>query len=312
MIVTLTPNPSLDRTLEIDGFRRGGVVRANRFWLDPGGKGVNVSRVLSLAGVDTIAVFPCGPKDSDFLELLDSYGVFAHVVPISGRIRQNISVLEPEGVITHINEPGPTLSEDEAHRILAAVEAEMKHAEWVCASGTLAPGLAPDLYAQVSKLARKEGARVAVDTSSEYLELAIENGVDLIKPNRHELEEAVGGGVSTLGDAIEAARILQNRGAERVLASLGGDGAILIQGNDVFHCEADAGPVVSTVGAGDALLAGFLAGGANGPDALSNGVAWAGAKVLLPGSTMPEAAKVRTVKVKLMTKPNVMRKLREG
>ena len=311
MIATFTPNPSIDRTLEVDEFVRGGVIRANKFRLDPGGKGVNVARVLSSAGVQTLAIFPCGADDLDFVHLLEAAGVPCKVVPISGRIRQNISILEPEGVITHLNEPGPRLSSAEVTALLETVSDAANGADWICASGSLTPGQDAGLYNEVARLARLHGCKVAVDTSGEPLKRAITGGVDLIKPNRHELEEAVGGEVTTVGDAIEASLALHRAGSNAVLASLGSDGAILIEGGHASHAQARVDEVVSNVGAGDALLAGFLAAGGSGIEALAEGIAWAAAKISLPGSQMPRSSQIERSLVRVSQEPDKSRKLKE-
>ena len=311
MIATFTPNPSLDRTLEVDSLVRGGVVRANGFRLDPGGKGVNVARVLASAGVPTLAIFPCGEEDLGFIHLLEAAGVPCRVVPIGGRIRQNISILEPEGVITHVNEPGPSLATEEIASLLSAVAESATGAAWICASGSLPPGQDPDLYREVAGIARAQGSKVAVDTSGEPLARAVAGGVDLIKPNRHELEEAVSGEIVTLGDAIEAALVLHHAGSRAVLASLGADGAVLVEGGRSWHAEAEVSEVVSNVGAGDALLAGFLASGGAGPSALAEGIAWAVAKISLPGSKMPQSDQINRSLVKVSQRPEKSRKLEE-
>ena len=312
MIATFTPNPSLDRTLEVDSLVRGGVVRANRLRLDPGGKGVNVARVLASAGLSTLAIFPCGKDDLDFIHLLEAAHVPCRVVPIAGRIRQNISILEPEWVITHLNEPGPRITAAEVASLLAAVSDSARGAAWICASGSLPPGQDPDLYHQVARLAHENGSKVAVDTSGEPLTRAVNGGVDLIKPNRHELEEAVSGEIATLGDAIDAALALHRGGSGAVLASLGADGAVLVEDGRFWHAEAPVSEVVSNVGAGDALLAGFLAAGGRGPSALAEGIAWAVAKISLPGSQMPRSDQIERSLVAVSYEPEKSRKLKEG
>ncbi|MDA8261548.1 MAG: 1-phosphofructokinase family hexose kinase [Actinomycetota bacterium] len=311
MIATFTPNPSMDRTLEVDEFVRGGVIRANSFRLDPGGKGVNVARVLSSAGVPTLAIFPCGADDLDFVHLLEAAGVPCTVVSISGRIRQNISILEPEGVITHLNEPGPRLTSSEVLALLDTVSNAARRADWICASGSLPPGQDPGLYQEVARLARLHGCKVGVDTSGEPLARAVAGGVDLIKPNRHELEEAVAGEVTTVGDAVEAAFALNRAGSRAVLASLGSDGAILVEEGVAWHAEARVDEVVSNVGAGDALLAGFLAAGGSGVAALAEGIAWAAAKISLPGSQMPRSEQIERSLVRVSLEPDKSRKLKE-
>ena len=169
MIVTLTPNPSIDRAVLIDALRRGEVHRASSSRIDPGGKGVNVSRALAAQGGSTIAVLPSGGPEGHLLEeLLDAAGVTYASVPVRGSVRMNISVLEPDGTTTKLNEPGPDLSADEVEALLAttlqcAVGAH--GADWVVGCGSLPPGAPTDLYAVLVRRVRERGGRVAIDSS---------------------------------------------------------------------------------------------------------------------------------------------------
>ena len=285
MIVTLTPNPSVDRTVEVDALVRGAVLRATGSRIDPGGKGVNVSRALAAHGVPTCAVLPCGGAEgAQLAALLTVAGVDVRTVPITGSVRANVSVVEPDGTVTKLNEPGPTLT---AGEITAVIEATIKAAEgsaWVVLSGSLPPGCPDDLYAT---LLRALPGPTVVDSSGASLQAALPAGPDLIKPNREELAEAAGQSVDTVGQAVTAARSLIARGARAVLASLGADGAVLVEASGAWYGQAPVAAPVSSVGAGDATLAGFLAGGGHGPAALREALAFGAAAVRLPGSRMP-------------------------
>ena len=150
MIVTLTPNPSVDRAVVIDGLHRGEVHRATSSRVDPGGKGVNVSRALAAQGSATLAVLPAGGPEGHLMEeLLDAAGVARRSVPVAGSLRMNISVLEPDGTTTKLNEPGPHLSPAEVEALLEATlaAAEDEGAAWVVGCGSLPPGAPTDLYA---------------------------------------------------------------------------------------------------------------------------------------------------------------------
>lgn len=288
MIVTLTPNPSVDRTVEVDVLTRGAVLRATSSRIDPGGKGVNVSRALAAHGVDTCAVLPTGGAEGDQLAALLSHaGVAVRTVAISGAVRANVSVVEPDGTVTKLNELGPTLT---AGEIDAVIEATLKAAvgsAWVVLSGSLPPGCPDDLYATL--LRRLPGPTV-VDSSGASLAAALPAGPDLVKPNREELAEVSGLPVDTVGQAVTAARTLLERGAKAVLASLGADGAVLVEAAGAWYGRAPVDAPVSSVGAGDATLAGFLAGGGHGPAALREALAFGAAAVRLPGSRMPGPA----------------------
>jgi len=303
MIVTLTPNPSVDRTIEVDALVRGAVLRAQASRVDPGGKGVNVSRALAANARKTYAVLPAGGWEGDQLAaLLTPEDVPVMLVPVSGSIRANVSVVEPDGTVTKLNEPGPTLSEAELEAVTAATVAAAADADWVAVSGSLPPGTPVDFYARLIQRLGPASVRAAVDTSGPPLVAALAAGPDLIKPNREELAEAAGRPVTTLGEAVTAAEELRRRGARAVLASLGADGALLVDATGAVHGEARVDRPRSAVGAGDALLAGFLAGGGSGPEALAEALAWGAAAASLPGSRMPRPGDLDPAAVRISTR----------
>jgi 1-phosphofructokinase len=300
MIVTCTPNPSVDRTVEIDGLVRGQVLRATGGRIDPGGKGINVSRALAGHGLLTQAVLPVGGAVGDQLvALLRAAGIEVLAVPVSGDVRSNISVVEPDGTVTKLNEPGPVLTPAE---VLALVEATSKaavDASWVVAAGSLPPGVDPTVFALLGKALAEQRVPYVVDSSGAALALALPARPDLVKPNREELAEVSGLPVRTVGEAVTAARAVQQRGARSVLASLGADGAVLVEDDTAWYAESAVTAPVSAVGAGDATLAGFLAAGGRGPEALCEAIAWGAAAVRLPGSRMPHPADLRRADVRL-------------
>ena len=287
MIVTVTPNPSVDRTIYVGRLVRGTVVRAGRTAIHPSGKGVNVARALAASGAGAQAVLPLGGQEGDQLAaMLAEEGISYVPVPIRGAIRVNVSVLEEDGTVTKLNEPGPVLCEDEATALLDAAIRTARGADWLVGAGSLPRGV-PDLYLRLVERSHEAGLPVAIDTQGDLLGGIAAAGADLIKPNLPELAAAGGRWPATLGDAARAAQELADAGARCVLASLGPDGALLVQDGRVWHGEAEAGIVRSTVGAGDAMLAGFLAGGGQGPSALQEALAWAAAACRLSDSGMP-------------------------
>jgi 1-phosphofructokinase len=294
MIVTVTPNPSLDRTLEVESLDRGEVVRASADRSDPGGKGVNVSRALVANGKASRAVLPLGGADGELLaSLLEGLGIEVVPVPIADAIRSNVTVVEPDGTVTKLNAPGPRLSESEVELLIASAVAAARGAAWVVGSGSLAPGTTEDLYARLADAVRPVGAQVAIDTSGPALERALTVGPDLLKPNEEELSEVTGVVPETLGDVVHAASELRSKGVGTVLISLGPSGAVLVDDGEPLHAESDVIVPRSTVGAGDALLAGFLAAGGAGPEALAEAVAWGAAACVLPGTAVPGPADLR-------------------
>ena len=281
MIVTVTPNPSIDRTLRVPMVARGGVVRATAVESEAGGKGINVARVLGLQGVPAVAVAPLSsPSEATFRALLGDTARLA-AVSIRGNVRVNVSLVEPDGTVTKVNEPGPTLQPDEAEALLDRAALEAGGATWVVGTGSLPPGAPVDLYARLAGRL-PAGVRFAVDAEGPALRAAIERGVALAKPNRAELEGLVSTALGTLGEVIDAAAAVVRLGATGMLVSLGPDGAVYVDADGAIHAEAHIEDVANTVGAGDALLAGFLAAGADRA-ALGPAVAWSVAACRSPG-----------------------------
>ena len=286
MILTLTPNPSLDRTVSLPGpLQRGTVQRLTGVVMEPGGKGVNVARVLSNSGRAATALLPAAEHDPILAALgaLELPGLTVHPVLVTGAARINTAVTEPDGTTTKLNELGAGLSEQEIaaveHALLETlattplpVGASPHH--WAVLSGSLPPGIPTNWYARLVGLLREAapGLRIAVDTSDEPLAaLAAElpdSAPDLIKPNGEELGQ---------------------------LAGLPADRAMALEEGAVgaWHATAPEVPVVSTVGAGDSSVAGYILADVNGGDEaerLSTAMAYGSAAASLPGTTLPTPA----------------------
>jgi 1-phosphofructokinase/6-phosphofructokinase 2 len=313
MIVTLTPNPSIDRAVFIDALHRGEVHRGTGSQLDPGGKGVNVSRALAAQGAATTAVLPIGGPEGHLLEdLLDTAGVAHASVPVRGTVRMNISVLEPDGTTTKLNEPGPDLSQDEVEALLETTLERSVGADWVVGCGSLPPGAPTDLYAVLVARVRGRGGRVAIDSSGAPFAAAVAAKPHLIKPNHEELAELVDHDLPTLGHVRDAARELVAGGIEVVAVSLGRDRALLVTDGAFAHARATITAPLSTVGAGDCMLAGLLHGlstGLDPADALMTGVRWGAAAVTLPGSRVPTPDDLDGIRAELTHEPDLARAL---
>jgi 1-phosphofructokinase len=280
MIATVTPNPSLDRTLRLPRFEPGHVNRATATMVEPSGKGVNVALALHGVGVPVRAVLPVGgTAGHEIALLLDGLGLDHVDVPIAGTLRSNISLVEADGRTSKVNEPGPQLSEVEVNALCAKALSASDTGDWVVWAGSLPLGFTPQRLADAVAGTRAAGRLVALDCSGLALEraLAQEGGrlPHLVKPNAEELAEVTGGSLSTLGDVVDAARVLIARGVRTVLVSLGRHGALLVDADlpQPLHGTASVRRVVNTVGAGDAFLAGWLAAayaGGTSSDALAN------------------------------------------
>ena len=300
MILTLTPNPSLDLTYGLDELVRGGVQRAGSMTVEAGGKGINVSRNLVANGMASRAVAPVGgPSGEQFLSLVEGSGMDFVRVPVDGAVRMNVSLAEVGGVLTKVNAAGPRLSDGELDLLLGKMAEAGRDAGWLALCGSLPPGAPADLYARAVALGREAGCRVAVDSSGPSLEVAVGEGPDLIKPNHEELADLVGRQLATLGDVLTAAREVRDGGVGAVLVSLGADGAVLIDENGALHADTPPFVPASTVGAGDALLAGFLFAGGAGGGGLVEAVAWGAAAARLPGSRGPTPADLDREAVRL-------------
>jgi 1-phosphofructokinase len=303
MIVTITPNPSIDRTLQLPALRRGEVVRVSGVSSEAGGKGINVSRSLATMGVATVAIAPASPATRARLDDLLGGSTPLRTVPIAGDIRVNLTLVEPDGTVTKVNEPGPAMDATAAARLLEDVvstvldilaadgdttarpTAESDVVRWVVCCGSLPPGLSDRFYAEVAACVPGT-VRVAVDADRAALRAVAGSPIALLKPNHTELEELVGRTLATLGDVAAAASDLVAGGATGVLVSLGADGALFVDRDGAHHAEASIDDVANPVGAGDALLAGFLAGGAT-TAALPTAVAWSVAACRAAGTRMP-------------------------
>ncbi|MGN7202505.1 1-phosphofructokinase family hexose kinase [Arthrobacter sp. SAFR-044] len=308
MIVTFTANPSLDRTVALPGpLERGEVQRAVSVRQESGGKGVNVSRALVASGLESLAVLPGADSDPVLAGLRESAVPFVSL-PIDEPLRTNVALTEPGGVTTKINEPGPVLDENQQEALIKLLVESSRGARWVVLAGSLPPGFPTDFYATVAHRLRSsaDGAapRIAVDSSGLPLAAALTGGPegmpDLLKPNAEELAElaAAAGFPPASGDELEAdpaaaaaaAAAVVRSGVGAVLATLGSKGAVLVTADGAWLATHPPVAAVSTVGAGDSALAGYLLAhgrGAAPADCLRQAVAHGAAAASLPGSTVP-------------------------
>lgn len=308
MIITLTANPSLDRTVVLgSALVPGGVHRIQSDVTYPGGKGINVALGTARAGVDTRAVLPAAPGDP-LLNFLTEDGLPYTAVRVSGRIRTNLTVLA-DGVTTKINEPGFILGPDEVYAVEQTLRETVTAGDTVMLSGSLAPGFPADEYARLVRALRPQRVWVGVDTSDAPLVALAQDfpraAPDFLKPNGLELgqltdrdgialeRKAMNGDLGPVRDAAEA---LNQRGVGEVLVTLGPAGGVLATAEGIWYAPSPDAPVVSTVGAGDSATAGYLIAKANGcspQESLSCAVAYGAVAVSLPGTTIPRPDQVQ-------------------
>ena len=311
MIVTVTTNPSIDRTIEVDKLAIGSVNRGKLTSVDPGGKGVNVSRALAAFGADTHAVVVCGDLGGEwFAKKLDDANIIHDVITVDGITRSNVTLKEGSGSVTKINEPGFELTAEIVDDLKRTLNHLNLKGSWVVLAGRLNPGADVNTYRDLAQFVRERGALVAIDGSGPEFRAAMSMKPELIKPNQFELAELVGRPLKTISDVIAAAREVIAGGVQQVLCSLGKDGAILITAAQVMHCEPEQIAIGTPVGAGDILLAIYLGGGAK-PEGLKNAIAWSAASVPLPGTAIPTPAQAAAVGVKVNEIPTEARELAE-
>lgn len=284
MIATVTLNPAVDHTIRLDAPLEGSTVqRTSNAHFDAGGKGINVSKYLDSLGTETVATGVSGDFLGDYITTrLERNGISHEFVPIDGHVRLNTTILADEEY--KINHAGPALDRATVDGIVEVLRGCAP--ETVVVAGSLPPGLGPE---SIDLIARAGSWETVVDLGGEVLN-DLDHEYALCKPNREELAVATGTTVETVGDCRAAAAALRGSGFERVVASLGADGALLATADETYHASALDAEVVDTVGAGDSLLAGVLAarsGGATDERALAVGVTVAARVVGVPGTTIP-------------------------
>lgn len=315
MIVTVTPNPSLDRSARLAGvLSRGGVHRLSALTTEPGGKGVNIARAIHLADQDVLAIV-LGDRHDPFIAALESLRLPFRNVEIGAPVRTNLTVTEQDGTTTKLNEPGPELSPSHVDSLAAIILGCARNAAWVALSGSLPPGAPTDWYPQIVQALSLLGVRVAIDTSDaplKALAAALPDAApSLLKPNSEELGQLTGfDGAQLEAQAVAgeltrvraAAAALNAQGVEYVLVTLGVAGALLSVGGRAWHGSPPPTLVKSTVGAGDSALAGFLlahTSGGDPADCLRSAVAYGSAAAALPGSAVPRPDQIDLPSVRI-------------
>lgn len=260
MIYTLTLNPAVDYVAHVDSLSVGKILRSREECVLPGGKGINVSTVLRELGIDSVAMgFLAGFTGDAIEDALLSRGIGCDFVRLSaGFTRINIKLRSGEE--TDINGSGPSITPDDLDRLFERLSC-LADGDTLIMAGSVPKSLSPDIYAQIMSRLSGKGIRFVVDAAGEALTGVLPCRPFLIKPNAEELGELFGVSITDTDTAADYAVILKKRGAQNVLVSMGGDGAILSAENGTYYfAPAFHETVVNTVGAGDSMLAGFLAG----------------------------------------------------
>lgn len=260
MVVTVTLNPAVDKTLIVPDFRWQRVLRVAETFLYPSGKGVNVARVLVRLGTPACCLGFIGGATGQLLrDALADEGIPHDFTLITQPTRLNLTLRDPiQRLESHLVESGPTVTPDEWATFLANFQRYLSSAYWVALCGSLPKGLPNDAYAQLVPLAKRHGIAVALDTSGEALRKGLEAIPTLVKPNRQELAGAFGEPMDTDEQIVKAITRLLSWGVRYAVVSLGAEGAIGGSEGGIWKAVPPPVSVVNTVGSGDALLAGLL------------------------------------------------------
>ncbi len=260
MIYTVTFNPSLDYIVSVEGFKLGLTNRTSSELMLPGGKGINVSTVLMNLGIESTALgFVAGFTGDEIVRRLKEMGVKNGFIRIpEGISRINLKLKSIDG--TEINGMGPDISSENTQKLMEQLDG-LSEGDVLFLSGSIPAAMPNDAYQKIMKRLDGRGVQIAVDATKDLLMNVLEYHPFLIKPNNHELGEIFGVQLKTREDVVPYGRKLQEKGAVNVLVSMAGEGAVLIDAEGNVHsAPAPEGTLVNGVGAGDSMVAGFMAG----------------------------------------------------
>ena len=260
-IITLTVNPAIDKSTSVDGIRPNSKLRCNIPVYEPGGGGINVSRVIQELGGTSLCMYMAGgPTGTHLQNQLTALNIVQQVIPISGWVRENLAVTDTKNNEQYrFGMPGPIVEESEWKSALMQLDTVLSENDFLVVSGSLCPGMPVDFFAKVSKITKKNKAKYILDTSGEALIKGANEGVYLLKPNLGELATLCGiNEISYVELESVAKNFLKNNPCEILVISMGPQGAMIVSNNEVNYIKA---PIVfqkSTIGAGDSMVAGMV------------------------------------------------------
>lgn len=260
MIYTVTFNPSIDYIVSVDDLKLGAVNRTAKEIMNPGGKGINVSLVLRNLGYDSTALgFSAGFIGDEIVRMLEEQGIRTDFIKVKeGLSRINVKIRSNEE--SEINGMGPGISDADIEKLYLQLD-QLKDGDVLVLAGSIPSVMPETMYRDIMKRLAGKNIRIAVDATRDLLMNVLEYHPFLIKPNNHELGEIFGVTLNTREEVVPYARKLQEMGAGNVLISMAGEGAVLLAENGtVYQSEAPRGVVKNSVGAGDSMVAGFVAG----------------------------------------------------
>lgn len=297
MIITVTLNPALDKTLTLPGFAVNTVNRVQNIRLDPGGKGINVSKTIKNLGGKTLCLGALGGAPGGYIKTaLDTMGL-ANDFVITGEVtRTNIKIVDPVlGTYTDINEPGSCITEETLRKIWNKLLSVVNPGDTVVFAGKNPPGMQDNLIAEAVQKLKLLDVRVCVDTVGEAMRLALKAGPDIIKPNKEELSDLMGRNLLSVQETLDAARELVDGGIGLAAVSMGAEGAVFVTKDCVLRGYCPKVSAVSTVGAGDAMMAAlahYTAAGCSLEETARRSIAVASASVMYSGSQAAELDKI--------------------
>lgn len=297
MIVTVTLNPALDKTVTLPGFAVNTVNRVQSVRLDPGGKGINVSKAVLALGGKTLAISVLGGANGGFIKsAMDALGLPNRMILTEGPTRTNLKIVDPVlGTNTDINEPGSPLSEEVLDKVWQTIYESVQPGDTVVFAGKNPPGMADELLALWIRKLKAMDVRVCVDTVGEPMILALAEGPDIIKPNKDELSELIGRELHTDDEIVAAARELIAGGVGLAAVSMGSSGAIFVTKDQCIRGYSPKVSVGSTVGAGDSMMAAlahYTDAGCSLEETARRAIATASAKVMCSGSEAPDLSAI--------------------
>lgn len=306
MIITVTLNPAVDKTVRVEKLNIGGLSRIREMRMDAGGKGINVSRAISALGGESLAMGLLGGAQGAFIRgALRDGGIRSAFTEIAGETRTNLKVVADDGTVTELNEPGPEITKEEMDMLRRSLEMQIHAGDLLILSGSAPKGTPDTCYAELIQLAHACGAEVLLDADGERFAAGVSVRPDIVKPNLHELMEYCRcRGIKPDGDterdrAVYAGRMLIAAGIREVIVSMGEDGALFLNGESTWHVPAIPVKVSSTVGAGDVMAAAYALGCVQGlaiEERMRLAVAASAGAVATQGTNPPAQNCVETLK----------------
>ncbi|WP_099156585.1 1-phosphofructokinase [Virgibacillus ndiopensis] len=257
MIYTCTITPSIDYTVYLPEFQTGKLNRTNEVYYYPGGKGINVSRVLQRLGNNNVALgFAGGFTGVYITKFLEKEGIQTDFIPSSETTRINVKIKSENE--TELNGPAPGINQAQQQALLSKIKT-FRQGDWFVLAGSLPNSIPNDFYQEIALICKQKDVHFVLDTSGPALKNLIKTKPFLIKPNQNELGELFDTVVTTYHETVQLAKKIVDKGVQHVIVSMGGDGAILATKDYALIAEAPKDTVVNTVGAGDSLVSGFIA-----------------------------------------------------